>query len=104
MSSVIVWAIYTIHTLRAIFCLVNQTGRLILIYIHIYQLTHNYRLAHHKHLKQRTVKEDCNLTCSVAGGGGRQPICDVKVVCVAACACECVLRGVTEAKTERALE
>lgn len=52
MNSVILWFIYTMHILKSIFCLVTQTGRLILSYMHIYQSTHNYKSAQHKDLKQ----------------------------------------------------
>lgn len=72
MHNVIVWAINTFHILKSILCLVTQTGRLILSYMHIHQFAHNYKSAQHKDLKQRrTVKEDCDLTCSAAGGGGK---------------------------------
>lgn len=72
--------------------------------MHIYQSTHNCKSARHKDLKQGgIVKEDCDVTCSAAGGGGRQPIYHT-CVCVCVPVCMCVLREVTEAKTEHALE
>ena len=46
------WVIHTIHLLKSILCLVTQSGRLILSYMHIYQSTRDCKSARHKDLKQ----------------------------------------------------
>lgn len=88
MKTVITRVISTIHLLKSILCLVTESERLTLRNMHIYQCSHNCKSVQHKDPNQGgTVKEDCDLTCSAAGGGGKPPICNTGAVYVPLSVC-----------------